>query len=92
LNIRDKATTLYSTISDYWIQAYNNQQQFKAAKISSENAQTSHELLSEQFNVGLKNIVELQEGKMRLLSALQSELEAKYTTIFCIKMLELYKR
>lgn len=92
LNIRDKETTLYSTISDYWIQAYNNQQEFKAAKISSENAQTSYDLLSEQFNVGLKNIVELQEGKMRLLSALQSELEAKYTTIFCIKMLELYKR
>ena len=92
LNIRDKETTLYSTISDYWIQAYNNQQEFKAAKVSSENAQVSYELLSEQFNLGLKNIVELQEGKLRLLSALQSELEAKYTTIFCIKMLELYKR
>jgi outer membrane protein len=48
--------------------------------------------LSEQFNVGLKNIVELQEGKTRLLTALQSELEAKYITIFCIRMLELYKR
>ena len=92
LDIRDKETSLYSTISDYWIQAYNNQEQFKAAKVSSDNAQVSYDLLSEQFNVGLKNIVELQEGKMRLLSALQSELQAKYTTIFCIKMLELYKR
>ncbi len=92
LNIRDKETTLYSTISDYWIQAYNNQEQFKAAKVSSENAQVSYDLLSEQFKVGLKNIVELQEGKTRLLSALQSELQAKYTTIICIKMLELYKR
>ena len=39
LNIRDKETTLYSTISDFWIQAYNNQEQFKAAKISSERTE-----------------------------------------------------
>ncbi len=92
LDIRDKETTLYSTISDYWIQAYNNQQQYKSAKASSESAQESYDLLSEQFNLGLKNVVELQEGKMRLLNALQSELQAKYTAIICIKMLELYKR
>ena len=92
LDIRDKETTLYSTISDYWIQAYNNQQQYKSAKASSESAQESYNLLSEQFNLGLKNVVELQEGKMRLLNALQSELQAKYTAIICIKMLELYRR
>lgn len=92
LDIRDKETTLYSTISDFWIQAYNNQQQYKSAKASTESAQESYDLLSEQFQVGLKNIVELQEGKMRLLSAQQAELEAKFTTIFCIKMLEFYKR
>ncbi len=92
LDVRDHETTLYSTISDYWIQAYNNQQQFKSAKVSTESAETSYNLLSEQFELGLKNIVQLQDGKTRLLSAKQSELEAKYTTIFCIKMLEFYKR
>ena len=92
LDIRDKETTLYSTISDFWIQAYNNQQQYKSAKVSTESAQTSYDLLSEQFQVGLKNIVELQEGKTRLLTAQQSELQAKYTTIYCIKMLEFYKK
>jgi outer membrane protein len=92
LDIRDKETTLYSTISDFWIQAYNNQQQYKSAKVSTESAQTSYDLLSEQFQVGLKNIVELQEGKTRLLNAQQSELQAKYTTIYCIKMLEFYKK
>jgi outer membrane protein len=92
LDIRDKETTLYSSISDFWIQAYNNQQQYKSAKVSTESAQTSYDLLSEQFQVGLKNIVELQEGKTRLLNAQQSELQAKYTTIYCIKMLEFYKK
>lgn len=92
LDIKDKQTTLYSTIENYWIQANNNQSQYKAAKVSTESAQTSYDLLSEQFAVGLKNIVELQTGKTRLLSAQQSELQSKYMTILNIQMLEFYKK
>jgi outer membrane protein len=92
LDVRDRQTSLYSTIENYWIQANNNQSQYKAAKVSTEAAQESYDLLSEQFAVGLKNIVELQEGKTRLLSAQQSELQSKYMTILNIKMLELYAR
>ena len=92
LDIRDKQTSLYSTIENYWIQATNNQAQYKAAKLSTTAAQDSYDLLSEQFAVGLKNTVELQEGKTRLLSAQQSELQSKYMTILNIKMLEFYKK
>ena len=92
LDIRDKQTALYSTIENYWIQAGNYQNQYKAAKVSTQSAKDSYDLLSEQFAVGLKNIVELQDGKTRLLSAQQSELQSKYMTILNIKMLELYKR
>ena len=92
LDIKDQETTLYSTIENYWIQAENNQSQFKAAKVSTESAQASYDLLSEQFRLGLKNIVELQEGKSRLLSAEQSELQSKYMTILNIKMLEFYQK
>lgn len=92
LDIRDKQTSLYSTIENYWIQAGNYQNQYKAAKISTQSAKDSYDLLSEQFAVGLKNIVELQDGKTRLLSAQQSELQSKYMTILNIKMLEFYKK
>lgn len=92
LGIRDRQTTLYSTIENYWIQATNNQAQYRAAKVSTEAAQESYDLLAEQFRVGLKNIVELQEGKTRLISAMQNELQSKYMTILNIKMLELYKK
>jgi outer membrane protein len=92
LDLQDKQTSLYSNLENYWIQAENNQQQYKAAKVSTESAQTSYELLSEQFRLGLKNIVELQDGKSRLLSAQQSELQSKYMTILNIKMLEFYQR
>ena len=92
LDLKDKQTSLYSTLENYWIQAENNQQQYKAAKVSTESAQTSYDLLSEQFRLGLKNIVELQDGKSRLLSAQQSELQSKYMTILNLKMLEFYQR
>lgn len=92
LDIRDKQTSLYSTIENYWIQAGNYQNQYKAAKVSTESAKDSYDLLSEQFAVGLKNISELQDGKTRLLSAQQSELQSKYMTILNLKMLEFYKK
>ena len=92
LDIKDKQVELYSTIENYWIQAENKQSQYKAAKVSTESAQTSYDLLSEQFRLGLKNIVELQEGKNRLLSAQQSELQSKYMTILNIKMLDFYQK
>lgn len=92
LDLKDKQTSLYSTIENYWIQAENNQQQYKSAKVSTESAQTSYDLLSEQFRLGLKNIAELNEGKTRLLSAQQSELQSKYMTILNIKMLEFYQK
>lgn len=91
LDLKNQQTTLYSTIEKYWLQANTNQAQFKAAKTSSESAQTSYDLLSEQFRLGLKNIVELRTGKNSLLQAKQNELQAKYLAILNINMLEFYK-
>lgn len=61
LDLRDKQTTLYSTIENYWLQAYNNQAQFKSAKVSTESAQASYDLLQEQFKQNLKNVIEADE-------------------------------
>ena len=91
LDLKNEQTKLYSTIENYWLQANTNQSQFKAAKVSSESAQTSYDLLSEQFKLGLKNIVELRTGKDNLLKAKQNELQAKYLTILNINMLKFYK-
>lgn len=92
LDVKDRQTTLYITIENYWIQAGNYQNQYKAAKVSTQSAKDSYDLLSEQFAVGLKNIVELQDGKTRLLSARQNELQSKYMAILNLKMLEFYKK
>ncbi|MCF2579838.1 MULTISPECIES: TolC family protein [Prevotellaceae] len=91
LDLQDKQTTLYSTVENYWLQAVTNQNKFKAARISTESAQASYELLSEQFKQGLKNIVELMTGKNNLLQAQQNELQSKYLAILNLNMLEFYK-
>ena len=91
LDLQDKQTTLYSTIENYWLQAVTNQNKFKAARISTESAQASFELLSEQFKQGLKNTVELMTGKTNLLQAQQNELQSKYLAILNLNMLEFYQ-
>lgn len=91
LDLQDKQTTLYSTVENYWLQAVTNQNKFKAARVSTESAQASYELLSEQFNLGLKNIVELMTGKTNLLQAQQNELQSKYLAILNLNMLDFYR-
>jgi outer membrane protein len=92
LDLQDKQTALYSTIENYWLQAVTNQNKFKAAKVATESQQTSYDLLSEQFRLGLKNIVELMNGKDNLLMAQQNELQSKYLTILNIDMLKFYQQ
>lgn len=91
LDLQDKQTTLYSTVENYWLQAVTNQNKFKAARVSTESAQASYELLSEQFNLGLKNIVELMTGKTHLLQAQQNELQSKFLAILNLNMLDFYR-
>lgn len=91
LELRDKQTTLYSTVENYWLQAVTNQNKFKAAKVATESAQASFELLNAKFEQKLINIVELMKGRDALLIAQQNELQSKYLTIFNIDMLHFYK-
>ena len=91
LNLQDQQKTLYSDIQQYWLNAWTNQQKYQAAKSSVESAQQSYDLLSEQFRLGLKNIVELMTGKDNLLSAQQNQLQSKYLSIFNQQMLQFYQ-
>ena len=91
LELRDKQTSLYSTIENYWLQASTNHEKFKAAKIATESAKTSFEMLSGKFDEGLINIVELMQGRDALLQAQQNELQSKYLTILNIDMLRFYE-
>ena len=90
LDLQDSEKLLWSTIEGYWIDATTNQQKFRAAQASVESQQASYDLLSEQFSLGLKNIVELMTGKTNLLNAQQEKMQSKYMTILDIQMLNFY--
>ncbi|MGX8697368.1 MAG: TolC family protein [Prevotella sp.] len=90
LDLQDQQKQLYQTIEGYWLDATTNQQKFRAAASSVASAESSFELLQEQFNVGLKNIVELLTGKNNLLQAQQNQLQAKYLTLLNQQMLHFY--
>ena len=90
LDLKDKQTALYSTIENYWLQAVNNQEKYKAAKIATQSAETSYEMLSGKFEQKLINIVELMQGRDALLKAQQNELQSKYLTLLNIYMLHFY--
>ena len=90
LSMLEQEKQLYSTIEGYWLDALTNQQKYKAASASVSSEEASCELLSEQFRLGLKNIIELMNGKDKLLEAQQNMLQSKYLTIMNIKLLEFY--
>ena len=90
LDLQDKQKQLYQTIEGYWLDAQTNQQKFRAAKTTLESEQQSYDLLQEQFNLGLKNIVELMSGKDRLLTSQQNLLQSKYLTILNLQLLKFY--
>ena len=91
LDLLDQQKTLYSDIQQFWLNAWTNQQKYQAAKSSVESAQQSYDLLSEQFRLGLKNIVELMTGKDNLLSAQQNQLQSKYLALYNQQMLRFYQ-
>jgi outer membrane protein len=91
LDLQDLQKTLYQDVQQYWLNAWSNQQKYQAAKSSVESAQQSYDLLSEQFRLGLKNIVELMAGKDNLLSQQQNQLQSKYLTLYNLQMLQFYQ-
>lgn len=91
LDQQDQQKQLYSTVEGFWLDAQTNQQKFRAALVNVESEQQSYDLLSEQFQLGLKNIVELMNGKTNLLQAQQNKLQSKYVTILSIQLLRFYQ-
>lgn len=90
LNLQEQQKQLYSTIENYWLNATTSQQQFISAQNNVKSMQESYDLVSEQFNLGLKNIVELTTGKNNLLQAEQQLLQTKYTALLNAAMLNFY--
>ena len=91
LDLMDNQKTLYKTIESLWLSANSAQQQYVAATQKLKSTQASYARVSEQFNLGMKNTVELLTEKNNLLSAQQETLQAKYTAILNAGLLRFYQ-
>lgn len=90
MNLINKEKELYQTIESMWHNANNAQQEYIAADIKLKSSQASYDMVSEQFNLGMKNIVELLTEKNNLLSAQQQRIQAKYMAILERTLLHFY--
>ena len=91
LDLLDSQKQLYLTLEGYWLDAKTNQQKYRSAMMTVESEQQSYDLLSEQFQLGLKNIIELMTGKDKLMTAQQNRLQSKYLTILNQQLLKFYQ-
>lgn len=82
--------TLYKSIESLWLEASNVQQQYAAAESKLNSCCISYEMVSEQFNLGMKNTIELLTEKNNLLSAQQQRIQAKYMAILSQTLLDFY--
>lgn len=82
---------LQKTIEDIYLNATSSQAQYAAAIEQVRASKTSYNLAQEQFNLGMKNTVELLTEKNNFLSAQQEMLQAKYMAILNAQLLRFYQ-
>lgn len=82
---------LQKTIEDIYLDATSSLAQYAAAIEQVKASKTSYNLAQEQFNLGMKNTVELLTEKNNFLSAQQEMLQAKYMAILNAQLLRFYQ-
>ena len=92
LALQEEQKALFKAIEGFWLDANSAQQRYVAAGEKLRSTQTSYDLISEQFNLGMKNTVELLTEKANLLQAQQEVLQAKYMALLNMEMLHLYQQ
>jgi outer membrane protein len=91
LNQTDIEKTLLTQVETAYLNAVSAQSRFQAASEQLKATQSSYSLIEQQFNLGMKNTVDLLTEKTKFLSAQQEYLQAKYTAILNYKLLDFYQ-
>lgn len=82
---------MLSTIENLYQDAVSGQSKYNAAKDKLNSAKLSYELVQEQYALGMRNTVELTTEKNNYANALQDLLQAKYTALVSLKLLNFYQ-
>ncbi len=91
LNNKSTEKQLLSTIEGLQQDAVSAQSKYIASKDKLKYYTQSYNLMSEQFNSGIKNTVELMSERKNLLAAQQDLIESKFQSILSLKLLKFYQ-
>jgi len=91
LTMKDTEKNLLKEIESVYQDALSAQSQYMAGSEKVKALETSYSLIEQQYNLGMKNTLELLTEKNNLLSARQSMMQAKYLSIMDMQILNLYQ-
>jgi outer membrane protein len=91
LSYAEIQTNLLTEVETAYLDAASAQSRFQAASEQLKFTLVSYSLIEEQFNLGMKNTVELLTEKTNYLTAQQEYLQAKYAAILNYKILDFYQ-
>lgn len=90
LSLLDTKTVLSQTVEQAYLNLQNTQEQYNAAEQQLTASEEAYRIAVEQLKLGAVNIVDLQVQKNLYIQALQSFIQAKYSTILNRKIYEFY--
>lgn len=82
---------LLQTVEGIYLDATSSQNQYLAAIEQMRYSEESYQLIEEQFNLGMKNTLELLTSKNDWLNAQQEMLQAKYMAVMSVQLLNIYQ-
>lgn len=91
LNLMDSEKQLLRSVESTYLNAVSAQNQYTSATERLSYVTESYNLTEEQFNLGMKNTVELLTEKNNYLTAQQERLQAKYMALMSIQLLNVYQ-
>ncbi len=91
LNYTDAQKTLLKTVESLYQDAISGQSKYRAAKDKLNSSELSYTLVKEQYALGMRNTVELTTEQNNYANALQELLQAKYSALLSLKLLNFYQ-
>ena len=91
LQDQSKRKQLLSTIESLYNDVVSAQSKYVSTIEQLTAAELSYKIVSEQFNAGLKNSIELVSEMNKYLNAQASHLQAKYEAVLALKLLNVYQ-